>query len=316
MPNLVNDLGGGTIAVPPPPPPPAAPPAAPAPVSTQAQPIPQPGAPLVDTEPGVFIPAPPVVPAQPPPPPPPAATVTPQTQEPTVSTQAQPIPEPGHVLIDVGDGTVIPAPPAVPVDSPTEAQPLPPRVGGPAPVPRLGANGRYTHLQLEQIWELADGLPQFADVAAAVAQAESSGDPKRINNTAHPNRPGYKKPGKGAQPEYSVGLWQINMLAHPTYAEKALLDPLQNAGAAADISNDGGNWSPWSTYTSGAYRQFLTGTKAPAPTPGASAPPSRSNAPPGIQAAWGNLIDEAATHMPKAHAHVKSLADSLIGVFK
>jgi hypothetical protein len=27
--------------------------------------------------------------------------------------------------------------------------------------------------------------------------------------------------------------------------------------AAISISNNGGNWKPWSTYNSGAYRQFL-----------------------------------------------------------
>ena len=33
----------------------------------------------------------------------------------------------------------------------------------------------------------------------------------------------------------------------------ATFDPIGNAKAAIQISQDGTNWSPWTTYTSGAY---------------------------------------------------------------
>lgn len=85
------DVGDGTIIVPPPAVPPPAVPLAPPPPPVAAVPPPPP--------------LPPVVPAVPPP------VVVPP---PTTSTQGQPIPQPGVPLIDVGDGTVIPAPPVVP----------------------------------------------------------------------------------------------------------------------------------------------------------------------------------------------------------
>lgn len=122
-----------------------------------------------------------------------------------------------------------------------------------------------THSQLVTLWEIEGGNGFAADTAAAVAQAESGGRTDAILNTAYPSKPGYRKPSPGAQPEYSVGLWQINMLAHPTYSLASLLTPTGNARAAIAISKNGGTWAPWSTYTSGAYKQYLQ-------TPGVSPP--------------------------------------------
>lgn len=60
-------------------------------------------------------------------------------------------------------------------------------------------------------------------------------------------------PGPSATNDY--GLWQINAPSHPSYSTSQLLsDPLYNAQAAYAISNKGTNWTPWSTYNSGAYR--------------------------------------------------------------
>ena len=131
----------------------------------------------------------------------------------------------------------------------------------------------FTTLELEQLWVAAGGSPDADAVAAAVALAESGGDPTRIDNTAYPARPGYHKPAAGAQPEYSVGIWQVNMLAHPSYTEAALLTPTGNAKAAIAISGNGKDWQPWSTYTSGAYLKFLPGaeTAAGGASPGGSA---------------------------------------------
>jgi hypothetical protein len=122
-----------------------------------------------------------------------------------------------------------------------------------------------THAQLETLWASNGGDPTMANVAAAVAQAESGGDPSRINNTAYPTRPGYHAPGAGSQPEYSVGLWQVNMLAHPSYTEASLLTPAGNVAAAVTISNGGASFGAWSTYVSGAYRPFLSGAGAAPP---------------------------------------------------
>lgn len=90
----------------------------------------------------------------------------------------------------------------------------------------------------------------FADpkLAAAIAFAESGGVP-------------------GAQvrssKEWSVGLWQINLYAHPMYSAAQMKDPKQNARAALQISRGGTDWSQWSTYVNGAYHAFRTGLFAP-----------------------------------------------------
>ncbi|MEV0679557.1 type VII secretion target [Actinosynnema sp. NPDC050436] len=88
-------------------------------------------------------------------------------------------------------------------------------------------------------------------IAVAVALAESGGDPR-----AHNARP----------PDDSYGLWQVNMLGSLGPARRrelglpsdsALFDPRENAEAAHRISGGGRSWTPWSTYTNGAYRAHL-----------------------------------------------------------
>jgi len=62
----------------------------------------------------------------------------------------------------------------------------------------------------------------------------------------------------GAQnPSGAAGLWQILPSAHPQYDVNRLLsDPLYNAQAAVAIEKSQG-LSAWTTYTSGAYKQYL-----------------------------------------------------------
>lgn len=79
-------------------------------------------------------------------------------------------------------------------------------------------------------------------VAAAVAMAESGGDPSANGD---------------AQFGGSHGLWQINLPAHPEFASVDLFDPDNNAKAALAISNRGKNWEPWTTYRNGAFRKYL-----------------------------------------------------------
>ena len=57
----------------------------------------------------------------------------------------------------------------------------------------------------------------------------------------------------------SIGLWQIYTVAHPEYDAQRLTDPPYNAQAAYAISSSGTNWTPWSTYNSGAYEKYYTG---------------------------------------------------------
>ena len=86
------------------------------------------------------------------------------------------------------------------------------------------------------------GFPDPA-LAAAVAMAESGGDPGAIG------------PEKIGSPSY--GLWQIHASAHPQYEPARLLDPEYNARAALAVSAGGTNWQPWTTYRTGAYTRYL-----------------------------------------------------------
>jgi len=79
--------------------------------------------------------------------------------------------------------------------------------------------------------------------AVAIAYAESSGDPNAVGDVDL---------GR------SIGLWQINLRAHPEYTEEALYDPQTNANAAFAIYQQAGeSFSPWSTFNSGKYSEFL-----------------------------------------------------------
>ena len=132
-----------------------------------------------------------------------------------------------------------------------------------------------THAQLQSLWLIAGGSNSTADTAAAIAQAESGGNTAVILNTAYPNLPGYRPPAQGALPEYSVGLWQINELAHPQYTTATLLTQIGNANAAVKIANGGASFAAWTTYKDGVYKQYLTsgGTPTPQPGPVDAAPP-------------------------------------------
>lgn len=101
-----------------------------------------------------------------------------------------------------------------------------------------------SYAQLKALWINNGGNPAVADVAAAIAMAESGGDPNATNvNTNGSTDRGY---------------WQINSV----HGSQSTFDPIANVKAAINISNNGANWSPWTTYTSGAYKKFLSPTTA------------------------------------------------------
>jgi Lysozyme like domain len=82
-------------------------------------------------------------------------------------------------------------------------------------------------------------------VAVAVALAESSGNTGAVGDLL-------------ITPGGSIGLWQINLKAHPEYTAAQLTDPQANANAAYAIySAAGSTFSPWSTYTNGAYSAYI-----------------------------------------------------------
>jgi hypothetical protein len=85
-----------------------------------------------------------------------------------------------------------------------------------------------------------------------VMMAESGGHPSDHNSNA-------------ATGDDSYGLFQINMLgsmgparrkAYGLSSDADLLNPDTNARVAYSMSAGGKNWSPWSTYKSGAYSKY------------------------------------------------------------
>jgi hypothetical protein len=107
------------------------------------------------------------------------------------------------------------------------------------------------YAELVQLAQDVGLTPGRAKVAAAIAMAESGGDP-----TKHNTKP----------PDNSYGLWQINMLGDlgPDRRRKyglpnneILFDPRRNAMVMAGESDKGGNFSKWTTYTRGTYLKFM-----------------------------------------------------------
>jgi len=89
----------------------------------------------------------------------------------------------------------------------------------------LGCSG------LEELWKDAGGSAGEATMAASIAMAESGGNQYALS------------------PTNDYGYWQIN----GSWGPLATYNAIGNAKAAVHISADGTNWSPWTTYTSGAY---------------------------------------------------------------
>jgi hypothetical protein len=102
-------------------------------------------------------------------------------------------------------------------------------------VTTASVSGTLDCSQLETLWEAAGGSPSAAFTAAEIATAESSG---RENATL--------VDGNGTTDR---GYWQVNSV----HGSLSTYDPMGNARAAVEISDDGTNWSPWTTYRTGAY---------------------------------------------------------------
>ncbi len=98
-------------------------------------------------------------------------------------------------------------------------------------------------LQLEQLWIQAGGDPGKAGLAAAIAQAESSGNQGATNHNTNGST--------------DYGYWQINSV-HTQYDQGLLTsDGLYNAKAAVQISNNGKDFTPWTTFNDGAYKKYV-----------------------------------------------------------
>jgi lysozyme-like protein len=106
---------------------------------------------------------------------------------------------------------------------------------------------RYTFAQLKNLWVQAGGSAASSTIAAAIAMAESGGNPDSIN-TANSNG------------TIDRGLWQINSI----HGSQSTLDPLANARAAVAISKGGTDWRPWCVaWSNGRCGGTFLGTGAP-----------------------------------------------------
>jgi hypothetical protein len=134
--------------------------------------------------------------------------------------------------------------------------------------------------QLEGAWIQAGGSPAMAPLMAAIALAESSGNPDATN------------PTDNGGTQTSWGLWQISNGDHsepsPTWN-----DPVENARLAVGKIRSQG-LGAWGTYTSGAYRQYEQSGVAPdtSGTSGAGGAPSAGATPGTAQAGFAGPLGD------------------------
>jgi LysM repeat protein len=125
---------------------------------------------------------------------------------------------------------------SVPVDPPANAASYAPRHAKAATTltssVKTVTGGTLSCSGLEALWTSAGGAPGEAFMAAEIAMAESGGNQYALS------------------PTDDYGYWQINASHGPAMAT---FNAYGNARAAIAISDDGTNWSPWTTYVTGAY---------------------------------------------------------------
>lgn len=128
-----------------------------------------------------------------------------------------------------------------------------------------------------------DSLP----MARAVLMAESHGNADAHNPNASTG-------------DNSYGLFQINMLGnlgpdrlkrYGLSSNDDLYDPLTNAKVAYRMSNGGKDWSPWSTYKNGAYKQYLNGKGGD--VKGGAVSPSGGTSPMSLDGGGSDLMRQA-----------------------
>jgi hypothetical protein len=103
----------------------------------------------------------------------------------------------------------------------------------------VAANASTTHYscaQLGRLWLHVGGRRSSERTAEGVAMAESSGYKYATDHDSNGS--------------VDRGLWQINSV----HGHWSSYNVNTNARGAKAISDDGHNWRPWVTYTSGAYR--------------------------------------------------------------
>ena len=107
----------------------------------------------------------------------------------------------------------------------------------------------YSYAQLEGLWINAGGSAALAPTMAAVALAESGGCSTALNATDN----------GGTQS--SFGLWQISTGTHTAPSSSWSSGPANAQLAVQKYASQG--LAAWGTYTSGAYKAFMSGATTP-----------------------------------------------------
>jgi hypothetical protein len=123
----------------------------------------------------------------------------------------------------------------------------PPHVATPAATCTQKSTLAGTHLSDKQIAQYARNAGLHGNgliISIAVALAESQGWTKAvlINTDCSHDR----------------GVWQINSRWHGEVSDDQAFNPSTCAQAAARISSNGNDWTPWTTYDNGAYNQYMS----------------------------------------------------------
>lgn len=109
-----------------------------------------------------------------------------------------------------------------------------------------------TVLSLQQAYsdaEQAGFSGQGLNTIVAIAEAESG-----LNTQAE----NCNNPGGSCD----RGIVQINNYWHSEISDQQAYNPITAFQAAYQISSSGTNFSPWTTYTNGSYKQYLTEVEA------------------------------------------------------
>lgn len=149
----------------------------------------------------------------------------------------------------------------------------------------------YTYSQLFWLASEAGFSLGYDSTMAAIALAESSGDPSAVNSSS------------GA-----TGLWQINQPVwvrdYPGWTTTWLKNP-QNNAKAAKIVFDKQGLGAWTTYTSGAYKKYIPKDKVPGPAGAYVGPDAKTVPSPGE--ALSGAVDTASSVASSAATGAESL---------
>jgi hypothetical protein len=123
-----------------------------------------------------------------------------------------------------------------------------------------------TNLTLQQLQQYAKNAgfsgQGLTDIVAISEAEDTSGNPLATNTVG--NSAGTDR-----------GVLQINSYYHPEVSNACAFDPQCAFDAAFNISDNGTNFEPWATFTSGKYLQFLSGSSISTDT--SSIPTTTSN---------------------------------------